>query len=102
MNIKERAEKAVEYKHSGCNCCQAVAKACADLVNVSEEDLLKMTSGFAVGMGCMESTCGALIGAVMPPDWKALPLNLKAIPPDLKTPLPNLKAIPPNNSCRLI
>ncbi len=65
MNIKERAEKAVEYKHSGCNCCQAVAKACADLVNVSEEDLLKMTSGFAVGMGCMESTCGALIGAVM-------------------------------------
>ncbi|MBQ1735083.1 MAG: C_GCAxxG_C_C family protein, partial [Lachnospiraceae bacterium] len=25
----------------------------------------KLSAGFAAGMGCMESTCGALIGAVM-------------------------------------
>ncbi len=63
MTIEERAEQAVTYKHTGCNCCQAVVKACADLTDVPEEVLLPMTSGFAVGMGCMESTCGALIGA---------------------------------------
>lgn len=26
---------------------------------------MKLTAGYAAGMGCMESTCGALIGAVM-------------------------------------
>ena len=26
---------------------------------------MKLAAGFAAGMGCMESTCGALIGAVM-------------------------------------
>jgi len=66
MTIQERAEKAAELKLSGaCNCCQAVAKIFADTVDVSEADLLKMTSGFAAGMGCMEATCGALVGANM-------------------------------------
>lgn len=61
----ERAEKAVAYKHSGFNCCQAVVKALADLLELDEEILNKLASGFAVGMGGMEATCGALIGAVM-------------------------------------
>ena len=65
MDVKERAEKAVEYKHAGYNCAQAVTAACADMVSVPEEDLVKMTSGFGAGMGCMEVTCGALVGAVM-------------------------------------
>lgn len=29
------------------------------------DTLLQLTAGFAAGMGCMESTCGALIGAVL-------------------------------------
>ena len=66
MTIEERAEKAAQLKLSGqCNCCQAVAKVFADTVNVSEEDLHKLTAGFAAGMGCMEATCGALVGANM-------------------------------------
>ncbi len=65
MNRKERSEKAVELKHSGFNCCQAVVSVFGDLVDVSQDVLLKMASGFAVGMGCMEATCGSLIGAVM-------------------------------------
>lgn len=66
MTIQERAEKAAEYKLSGaCNCCQAVAKVFADCVEVSEDQLMQMASGFAAGMGCMEATCGALIGANM-------------------------------------
>ena len=60
MTIQERAEKAADFKSSGaCNCCQAVARVFADTVDVSEEDLLKLSAGFAAGMGCMEATCGA-------------------------------------------
>lgn len=60
-----REEKAVQYKHNGYNCCQAVVKAMADLTEVDEETLTNMSSGFAVGMGCMEATCGSLVGATM-------------------------------------
>ena len=66
MTINERAENAAQLKNSGqCNCCQAVAKVFADTVNVSEADLQKLAAGFAAGMGCMEATCGALVGANM-------------------------------------
>ena len=66
MTIQERAETAANYKKTGvCNCCQAVTKVFADTVDVDEATLMKMSAGFAAGMGCMESTCGALIGAVM-------------------------------------
>ena len=65
MNIKERAEKAVNLKHSGCNCCQAVTASFSDITGTEGDTLMKAASGFAGGMGCMEATCGALIGAVM-------------------------------------
>ncbi len=64
MTIQERAEKAAEYKLSGeYNCCQAVAKALVDTVSIDEASLKKLAAGFASGMGCMEATCGALVGA---------------------------------------
>ena len=66
MTIQERAETASSYKAQGvCNCCQAVTKVFADKVDLSEEELMQLSSGFAGGMGCMEATCGALIGAGM-------------------------------------
>ncbi len=65
MNINERADKAIYFKRSGCNCCQAVAASCADLVEISQDNLISAASGFGAGMGCMEGDCGALIGAVM-------------------------------------
>ena len=66
MTIKERADIAANLKATGqCNCCQAVTKVFADTVNVDEANLLKMSAGFAAGMGCMEATCGALVGANM-------------------------------------
>ena len=61
----DRKELAVSYKHNGKNCCQAVLLAFKDKVDLSEEELLKLGAGFGVGMGSMESTCGALIGANM-------------------------------------
>lgn len=40
-------------------------QAFADQIPVEAETLKKLGAGYAAGMGCMESTCGALIGAVM-------------------------------------
>ncbi|MDT3843175.1 MAG: C-GCAxxG-C-C family protein [Bacillota bacterium] len=66
MTIQERAEKAVELKLSGrCNCAQAVATVLADQTELSEEQLRMLTAGFCAGMGNLQATCGALIGAGM-------------------------------------
>ena len=66
MNIFERADKAAELKKRGVyNCAQAVAFVLADQTDLSEAELLKINSGFAVGMGNLEATCGALVGAVI-------------------------------------
>ncbi len=66
MNIKEKAEHAAELKRQGrCNCCQAVTAVLADETELSSGQLMKLASGFAVGMGNMQATCGSLIGAVM-------------------------------------
>lgn len=66
MTIEERAAQAAGLKAAGkCNCTQAVLKVFADKLPVDEETLMKLAAGYAAGMGCMESTCGALIGAVM-------------------------------------
>ena len=61
----DRKENAVALKHNGNNCSQAVLLSYKDKLNLSEENLKKLGSGFGVGMGCMESTCGALIAANM-------------------------------------
>lgn len=66
MSIEECAAVAAELKATGkCNCAQAVVKVFEDKLPIDEETLMKLTAGYAAGMGCMESTCGALIGAVM-------------------------------------
>jgi C_GCAxxG_C_C family probable redox protein len=58
-------EEAVEYKHTGYNCCQAVVKTLAHLTNTDEQTLTNIGSAFGAGMGCMEATCGALVGAAI-------------------------------------
>ena len=66
MTIEERAAAAAELKATGkCNCAQAVLKVFEDKLPVDDETLMKLSAGYTAGMGCMESTCGALIGAVM-------------------------------------
>lgn len=69
----ERCDLAVERKHRlGCNCCQAVLLAFADELKESwnekggdEDFLMALGSGFGSGMGGMDATCGALVGAGM-------------------------------------
>lgn len=66
MSIEERAAVAAELKATGkCNCTQSVVKVFEDKLPIDDEMLMKLTAGYAAGMGCMESTCGTLIGAVM-------------------------------------
>ena len=66
MTIEERAAKAADLKAAGaCNCSQAVVKVFEDKLSLDDETLMKLTAGYAAGMGCLEATCGALIGAVM-------------------------------------
>jgi len=61
----ERKELAVEYKHNGKNCAQAVLLAYKDILGKNEDELLKLGAGFGVGFGSMEATCGALIASNM-------------------------------------
>ena len=66
MTINERAELAAQMKLSGkYNCAQAVTAALADQTALTEEQLTQISAGFCAGMGNMEATCGALIGAGM-------------------------------------
>ncbi len=66
MTNKERAEIAANLKAQGkCNCCQAVLSVYKDRIPLDENILQQTGAGFAAGMGCMESTCGALIGSVI-------------------------------------
>lgn len=59
------AEYAVRLKHSGHNCCQAVLCAFAHRTETPAEALRALGAAFGAGMGCLEATCGALIGAQM-------------------------------------
>ena len=64
MTIQERMDYAARRKKE-MNCCQAVLVAFASELGRSEEELLRLGSGFGSGMGTMEGTCGALVGAIM-------------------------------------
>ena len=64
MTLNERMDYAARRKKE-MNCCQAVLVAFADKLGMSEDDLLRLGSGFGSGMGTMEGTCGALVGAIM-------------------------------------
>ncbi len=66
MTLAERADKAVELKVSGgYNCSQAVTAVLVDQTDLTDEQLKHITAGFCAGMGNLEATCGALIGAGM-------------------------------------
>lgn len=72
MTLKERAEKAVMLKNSGmCNCAQAVSIALADETGLSEQQLMQLSAGFCAGMGNLQATCGAVIGAGMAAGMKS-------------------------------
>ena len=62
--MKSRKDLAAERKRCGShNCTQAVLCTYADYAGMSEEQIMHLGNSFAAGMGNMEGTCGALVGA---------------------------------------
>lgn len=60
-----KKEKAIELHNKGFNCAQAVACSFCEELGVSEEVVFAACEGFGLGMGGMQTTCGAVSGAVM-------------------------------------
>lgn len=58
----DRVEKAKQNFKNGYNCAQSVVAAFSDAIDMSEEDVLRITEGFGGGMGRMRLTCGAVSG----------------------------------------
>ena len=63
--MNKYAEKAIMLHKGGYNCAQSVLCAFSDKLDVDEKVLFKISEGFGLGMGGMESTCGSISGAIM-------------------------------------
>ena len=62
--MESRKFEAAEKKRSGrYNCAQAITCTYCDMAGVDENTALNIGNAFAAGMGNMEGTCGALVGA---------------------------------------
>lgn len=62
--METRKFDAAEKKRCGShNCAQAVLCSYCDLTGIDEETSRNMTTAFAAGMGNMDGTCGAIVGA---------------------------------------
>lgn len=62
--MESRKEIAVEFiRRKTHNCTQAVLCAYCDKTGLDEETIMQAGNSFAAGMGNMEGTCGAIVGA---------------------------------------
>ena len=61
--MESRKQIAVEKKHCGLNCAQAVLCTYADIAGIDDETAIRLAAPFGAGMGNMEGTCGAITGA---------------------------------------
>ena len=59
-----RCEKAVEKKHNGYNCAQAVACSFCKEASMDEDTLKKITQGFGAGLGGAISGAAVIAGLV--------------------------------------
>lgn len=63
--MKNREEIAAANFLSGCNCCQAVLMAYADVLGLTREQAAMVAVGHGGGMGRLRLHCGAFSAAVM-------------------------------------
>ena len=64
--METRKHLAAEKKRCNShNCAQAIVCTYCDLVGLHEQTALDIAGSFGTGMGNMEGTCGALVGAGM-------------------------------------
>ena len=63
-----RKEKAMAYFRQGYNCAQAVVLAFADLTDMDEATLSRMSCSFGGGMGRLREVCGTVTGMFLVTD----------------------------------
>ena len=64
--MESRKQIAAEKKRCNShNCAQAILHTYADIAGISEDDAMNIAGAFGGGMGNMEGTCGAIVGAGM-------------------------------------
>ena len=64
MTMETRKQIAAEKKQCNShNCAQAILHTYADVAGIDEESSMHIAGAFGGGMGNMEGTCGALVGA---------------------------------------
>jgi C_GCAxxG_C_C family probable redox protein len=62
--METRKDIAAEKKRCGShNCAQAILHTYADICDIDEAAAMNVANAFGAGMGNMEGTCGALVGA---------------------------------------
>ena len=62
--METRKNLAAEKKRCNShNCAQAILHTYADIAGISEDEAMNIAGAFGGGMGNMEGTCGALVGA---------------------------------------
>ena len=62
--METRNNIAAEKKRCGShNCAQAILHTYADIAGIDEELAMNIAHSFGAGMGHMEGTCGAMVGA---------------------------------------
>jgi C_GCAxxG_C_C family probable redox protein len=62
--METRKQIATEKLQCGShNCAQAIVSTYADIISIDETTAKNLASAFGGGMGTMEETCGALVGA---------------------------------------
>jgi len=64
--MESRKQIASEKKRCGShNCAQSILHTYADIAGIDEATSMNVANAFGAGMGCMEGTCGSLVGAGM-------------------------------------
>ena len=62
--LEKRVARARELHEKGCNCCQAVVMAYADMLPIEPEAAKKMAAPFGRGLG-MHEVCGCVSGMAL-------------------------------------
>ena len=65
MTKEERSDKARALHHSGCNCCQSVVLAYADLLPIDQQNASNVAAPFGRGLSGCREVCGCVSGMAM-------------------------------------
>lgn len=63
--MENKKEEAVNRKHSGLNCAQAVACSFCEETGLDEATMKNITQAFGAGLGTMDGNCGAISGVAV-------------------------------------